>query len=48
MPDEIQMKGAYRNFSNIEFVEFILDNTGLKNWKCIGNSENGRPLYKIY
>ena len=47
-PDEPQMRGAYRNFDNDEFAEFIVENSAFTAFKKIGFSEHGRALYKIY
>jgi len=45
--DEAQMKGAYKNYSPEEFVEFVLENSCLDEAKLIGE-EDGRPIYKLY
>ena len=47
-PKEFQMKKTYRNFVDDEFAEFIVENSTFSNFKIIGYSEVGRPLYKIY
>ena len=47
-PEEIQMKKTYRNFIDDKFAEFIVENSSFSNFKIIGYSEIGRPLYKIY
>jgi 2-polyprenyl-3-methyl-5-hydroxy-6-metoxy-1,4-benzoquinol methylase len=47
-PDEPQMKGAFRNFSNDEFADFIVQNSSFANFERIGFSEYGRPLYRIF
>jgi len=47
-PEEPQMRGSYRNFDNNEFASFIVENSSFNNFKIIGYSEVGRPLYKIY
>jgi len=47
-PEEPQMRKAYRNFVNDEFADFIVENSSFNNFKIIGYSEVGRPLYKIY
>jgi hypothetical protein len=47
-PDETQMKGAFRNFGNDEFADFIVQNSSFKKFKRIGLSDHGRNLYKIY
>jgi hypothetical protein len=46
-PAAVQTKSAYRNFSEEEFVEFVLLNSRLKHAKMLGVSA-GRPLYKLY
>ncbi len=45
---ERQMAGAYVNFTNEEFVDFILKNSCLKNHKLIGEFEQGRVIYKLW
>jgi len=47
LPDSPQMIGAYRNFNCNEFVEFILENSVLKEAMHIGETENGRPIYRL-
>ena len=44
--DELQMKGAYKNFHPEEFAQFISKYTNLK-YKLIGNSENDRKIFKF-
>lgn len=46
--DEPQMKNAYKNYSPDDFVAFILEHSCLKEARHIGESQNGRPLYKLY
>lgn len=46
--DEPQMRNAYKNYCEKEFVEFILQNSQLKSAKLIGVAEDGRSLYKLY
>jgi hypothetical protein len=46
--DEYQMRGAYRNFSPDEFVQFLTENLSLKNSTLIGHASDGRPLYKLF
>ena len=48
LPDESQMRGAYRNYSPDEFVRFVMDNSCLKNAALIGTMKDGRPLYKLH
>jgi 2-polyprenyl-3-methyl-5-hydroxy-6-metoxy-1,4-benzoquinol methylase len=43
---ESQMSGAYRNYSGDEFVEFILENTGLCRSQLL-HIIAGRPLYEL-
>ena len=47
-PEESQMERAYRNYNHSEFVNFILEHSGLKKVKLIGKAEDGRPIYKLY
>ncbi|HEY3291732.1 MAG TPA: hypothetical protein VGK87_16485, partial [Anaerolineae bacterium] len=46
-PDEPQMRSAYMNLDNLEFVQFVAATTGLTVWNCIGHGEEGRPLYML-
>lgn len=46
--DEDQMKSAFVNFHNEEFISFILQNTSLKNSKLIGEVSDGRKIYILY
>ena len=48
LPNEPQMRGAYRNYSEEEFVEFILQNSKLNKAKFIGAARDGRKIYKLY
>jgi hypothetical protein len=48
LPNEPQMKGAYRNYSEEKFVEFILQNSKLNKAKLIGTANDGRKIYKLY
>jgi 2-polyprenyl-3-methyl-5-hydroxy-6-metoxy-1,4-benzoquinol methylase len=45
---EAQMASAFVNFTNEEFVNFILENSCLKNSKLIGHCEEGRVIYKLW
>lgn len=45
--DEPQMNGAFVNYQEQEFVDFILANTQLKNASVIFGCEDGRNLYKL-
>lgn len=47
-PSERQMENAYKNYSEEEFVDFILKHLQLKNVKYIGKTEHERKMYKIY
>jgi 2-polyprenyl-3-methyl-5-hydroxy-6-metoxy-1,4-benzoquinol methylase len=47
-PNETQMKGAYKNFDNDGFADFIVQNSSFNKFEKIGTSEHGRNLYKIY
>ena len=48
LPGEPELRGAFKNFSPDEFVEFILQNSCLVKSKLIGYTDNGRSLFKIY
>ena len=41
------MTNSYKNFSQEEFVKFIIENSCLNNYKCIGQ-ELSRNIYMIY
>mgnify|MGYP001206977612 CR=1 FL=1 len=43
-----QMEGAFRNYNETEFVEFISKNTGLNKWEKLGVAADKRPLYKLW
>ncbi len=47
LPDEPQMRNAYRNFGPEEFVAFVAEQTGLVHWTVIGCGKEGRPIYKL-
>lgn len=47
LPDSPQMIGAYRNFNCDEFVDFIIENSCLNEAIRIGQTENGRPVYRL-
>ena len=47
-PEEPQMQNSFRNFNHKEFVEFIIKNSSLSEFKQIGFAEDGRKLYKIW
>jgi len=46
--DEPQMRNAYKNYSPDDFVAFILEHSCLKEAGYIGETQDGRPLYKLY
>jgi 2-polyprenyl-3-methyl-5-hydroxy-6-metoxy-1,4-benzoquinol methylase len=46
-PNEPQMREAYRNFESEEFVRFIIENSCLVNYECLGTTSDGRKLYFI-
>ena len=43
-----QMQNAYKHYSPDDFVAFIVEHSCLKEAKHIGESEDGRGLYKLY
>jgi 2-polyprenyl-3-methyl-5-hydroxy-6-metoxy-1,4-benzoquinol methylase len=45
--NERQMKNAYKNYTEEEFVEFILQNSQLRRAKLVGTATDGRQLYKL-
>jgi len=47
-PIESQMKGAYKNYSEEEFVEFIVQTSKLKESQLLGRANDGRGIYKLY
>jgi hypothetical protein len=47
LSDDPKMKGAYRNFDEEEFADFVLKNSRLNTAKVIGTASDGRPIYKI-
>ncbi len=47
-PEEPQMKDAYKNYPQEEFVHFIIDYSTLTNFKKIYDDVKGRHIYKIY
>lgn len=44
---EEQMAGAYRNFEQREFAEFVAEHAGLANVEDLGPSDGNRHLYKL-
>ncbi len=48
-PSEKQMDWSFKNYSPEEFVQFIMKETGLQQYKKIATmSEDNREIYKIY
>ena len=47
LSDSLQMKGAYRNFDCGDFVDFILENSKLNESTYIGETKDGRPIYRL-
>jgi len=48
LPSETQMKNAYINFNETEFVDFILQYTSLNKASLIYTDPNGRPLFHLF
>lgn len=46
-PSELQMKGAYINFSGEEFCHFIINHTGLTEYRLLDLDPSGRALYML-
>jgi 2-polyprenyl-3-methyl-5-hydroxy-6-metoxy-1,4-benzoquinol methylase len=46
--DEPQMKDAYRNYSQPEFLNLIMRTSKLKHAEIIGKSNDDRPIYRLY
>ena len=46
--EEEQMKDAYINYTETEFINFILNNTSLNASKIIYTAEDGRNVYKLF
>jgi hypothetical protein len=46
--DEAQMQSAYKDYGADEFVEFLLEHSRLERADCIGLTQDGRPLYRLY
>jgi len=46
-PNEFQMKGAYVNFAENEFVDFLLQHTSLNNSEIIYQEKSGRKVFKL-
>ena len=45
---EPQMQGAFFNPEPEEFINFIIDNSNLKNYCEIGICDNDRPIYRLW
>lgn len=45
--NEFKGKGYYRNYNEIDFVNFILENTNLNKYNLIGTAEDGRKIFKL-
>jgi len=43
-----QMKDAFRNYNENEFIEFISKHTGLNKWEKLGAAADTRPIYKLW
>lgn len=46
--DEVQMQGAYRNYDEQAFVEFLLQNSQLDHASMIHACDDGRNLYRLW
>jgi len=46
--EEIQMNEAFINFTHIEFIEFIINNSAFSEYRLLGKTNDGRPLYKLW
>jgi len=47
VPNSPQMQGAYRDYDDKEFVNFILENSMLSQAAYLGKTEDDRPLYML-
>jgi hypothetical protein len=47
-PGETQMENVYKNYSEEEFVEFILKSSKFSQAKLIGRAKDNRGIYKLY
>ena len=45
---EPQMSGAYRNFDEREFLDFIIAKTVLNHAELIHRCTDGRPIYRLW
>ncbi len=48
LPNEPQMKNAYKNYDVNEFVDFILKYSPLNNSALIFTADDGRKIFKLY
>ena len=42
------MKNAYKNFNNLDFVNFIQQYTGLDKFEMIYKAKDNRNIYHLY
>lgn len=47
LSNEFEGKKYYRNYSEIDFVNFILENSNLNKYNLIGTAEDGRRIFKL-
>jgi hypothetical protein len=47
-PAEPQMRGAFRNFSSGDFVNFILENSCLTQAQHIGVAKDSREIFRLF
>jgi hypothetical protein len=47
LPDDPQMRSAYRNFAPEEFVAFVLEHSGFTGSEHLGSAIDGRPLFHL-
>jgi len=47
LPKEFGSRSFYKSYTPEQFVNFIIENSHFKKAKFIGNSEEGRPLFKL-
>ena len=47
LTSEPQMRDAYRNYSEDEFVKFVQERTGLGQAELLGHHDDGRSLCKL-
>ena len=48
LPDEPEMRGSYLNLSPEEFVDFIVSNSCLHNYRLLGYCEERKPIFKLW